>query len=324
MSQKISYKRIILTIFKLSITLSLLFYIVFKLDWNKFIVNYKLTLSGYTIMCMLVLTSLILDTFRFLLVLKIWGVNLTIWQALKLNWIGLFFNNLLPGSVGGDIMKSYYLYKMGHRFVNILFVSFLDRACGLYGLLINYLLIGLYPAYNHSKTIFYAGTGIYLFILVCTLLIILSAKCQRLFLLIIQKIPIIKPYKDTIFIPFVDYLKKPQQFLPPIFISIITHIFLITTFFVGSSFWQTNHPHNFFNFFSIVPIGSIVTAIPISISGWGTGEAAFGFIYDKFEYPFEVGVAVSILYKFTLIVLSIPGFVLWIYWLFSNNSQIKI
>lgn len=273
-------------------------------------------------MCALVLTSLMLDTFRFLFVLKIWGVNISIWQALKLNWIGLFFNNVLPGSVGGDIIKSYYLYKMGHRFVNILFVSFLDRACGLYGLLINYT-IGFYPIYIYNKSTFYVTAIIYVFIFLFTLAFILSIKFQHFFLNLTQKTPGIKNYQDTIVIPFVNNLQKPSQFFLPVFISILTHIFLIGAFYTATSFWQTEMQHNFANFFSIVPIGFIITAIPISISGWGTGEAGFGFIYNTFGYPFEVGVAVSILYKFTLLILSIPGFVLWICWLFGNNSKIK-
>lgn len=271
-------------------------------------------------MCWFVLISLLLDTFRFLLILRIWEIRLNILQVLKLNWIGLFFNNVLPGSVGGDLMKSYYLYKMGYRFVNALFLSFLDRACGLYGLLINYI-IGFYPIYKHSKAVFYSAFLVYLFILFCTVLIIFNSSFQKLFLNIVGKIPLISNFKDSIFIPFIDNLKNPCKFLPPVLISVATHIFLITAFYIGSSFWHTEQSHKLINFFSIVPIGFIITAIPISISGWGTGEAGFGFIYKIFGYPFEVGVAVSILYKFTLLILSIPGLILWIYWLFTN--QIK-
>lgn len=271
-------------------------------------------------MCMFVLTSLILDTFRFLFVLRIWGITLSVWQVLKLNWIGLFFNNILPGSVGGDIIKSYYLYKIGHRFVNVLFLSFLDRTCGLYGLLINYT-IGFYPIYVHNKALFYTTGLVYVFILFCTILIIFSAPFQRLFLIIVAGTPIIKNYKDSIFTPFIENLKKPNQFVLPTLISVLTHIFLIIAFYIGTSFWQTVYPHKVVNFFSIVPIGFIITAIPISIAGWGTGEAGFGFIYSKFNYPPEVGVAVSLLYKFTLLILSTPGFVLWIYWLFNKTKE---
>ncbi len=234
-----------------------------------------------------------------------------------INWIGLFFNNALPGSVGGDIVKSYYICKSGYSFVNILFISFLDRVCGLYGLLLNFL-VGFPSLFTKNRIIFYIFAGIYLGICTISISILLSRWFQNVISAMIKKVPFIREYHDSVFLPFLDSIKRPFLFLPPILISVITHIFLIYMFWTATLFWQEYNQHKFLNFFSIVPVGFLITALPISISGWGTGDAGFGFMYKTFGYPIEVGVGVSILYKFTLLILSIPGFIFWIYKFFKR------
>ena len=37
--------------------------------------------------------------------------NASTFQLSKLYYIGLFFNNFMPGSVGGDVVRIYYLGK---------------------------------------------------------------------------------------------------------------------------------------------------------------------------------------------------------------------
>jgi glycosyltransferase 2 family protein len=302
-----------------SISLLLLGYVIYKLDWSKFFTYYRLTMKGYLLMCSFVLLSLLIDCLRFFFILKIFSIHITIYQVLTLNWLGLFFNNVLPGSVGGDIIKSYYLHKKGYKFVNLLFISFLDRACGLYGLSINFI-IGLYILPRYNKKLFYFALILFTIFWLCTFLIVFTQFFKKFIANLTSKMPLVKNYHESLFIPFLEILNKPSQFLLPIFISILTHLSLFGAIYIGGTFWEQNIVHNFLNYFAIVPIGFIITALPISISGWGTGEVGFGFIYSTFGYPSELGVAISILYKFTLLILSTPGFIVWLYLFFFKKQ----
>ncbi|MEX1099136.1 MAG: lysylphosphatidylglycerol synthase domain-containing protein, partial [Bacteriovoracaceae bacterium] len=55
----------------------------------------------------------------------------------KFNWIGMFFNSVLPGSVSGDIVKIFYLKELDSGLSNrfLLASVLIDRFVGLFGLI---------------------------------------------------------------------------------------------------------------------------------------------------------------------------------------------
>lgn len=87
--------------------------------------------SAFAFICSQVLSSV-----RLVFLLKMIDVSLGYVQAFKLTMIGNFFNTVVPGSVGGDIVKGYYLAKDENsgrgRSTGIVIM---DRALGLFALL---------------------------------------------------------------------------------------------------------------------------------------------------------------------------------------------
>src|SRR5512135_1017985 len=85
-----------------------------------------------------------------------WGLLLeerhTSGKLFSLYLIGSFFNNILPGAVGGDTVKVYYLYKETRRGGTSFGSVFLDRYIGLTGLLFIGLVSGLF-AFRDLETI---------------------------------------------------------------------------------------------------------------------------------------------------------------------------
>lgn len=53
----------------------------------------------------------ILAAFRIILLLKTVGFPLRFFQGIKLTMVGNFFNVVIPGMIGGDIVKGFYLFK---------------------------------------------------------------------------------------------------------------------------------------------------------------------------------------------------------------------
>ena len=39
------------------------------------------------------------------------GVRLSFWNAHRLTFIGFFFNNVVPGATGGDVVKAVYVAR---------------------------------------------------------------------------------------------------------------------------------------------------------------------------------------------------------------------
>ena len=46
-----------------------------------------------------------LGVLRWNIFLRIQGISLTPWEVIRISFVGLFFNNFLFGSVGGDVVK---------------------------------------------------------------------------------------------------------------------------------------------------------------------------------------------------------------------------
>lgn len=73
------------------------------------------------------------QTERFRLLLAAQGVKIGRYHNLKLYLIGSFFNFVIPGGVGGDAIKAYYLHKdLGHQSRGVPYTVIFDRFLGLY------------------------------------------------------------------------------------------------------------------------------------------------------------------------------------------------
>ncbi len=60
------------------------------------------------------------------------GIALSWWQAVRLTWMGAFFNYVLPGTTGGDVLKAWYAarHAAGGKMGSLVAVV-LDRVLGL-------------------------------------------------------------------------------------------------------------------------------------------------------------------------------------------------
>ncbi|NJM09669.1 MAG: flippase-like domain-containing protein, partial [Bdellovibrionaceae bacterium] len=90
---------------------------------------------------LLALTLVGLNTFvaawRWIILLQARGFHVPLSYGFSLYLIGIFFNHALPGSVGGDVVRGYYLVSdyPGRRMDAVLSII-IDRILGLYSFFI--------------------------------------------------------------------------------------------------------------------------------------------------------------------------------------------
>lgn len=70
-------------------------------------------------------------SFRMKLIIEAQDIKLTLQEAFSLTLIGYFFNNFLPTSIGGDVVKAHYLSKHSRDTAGSYTSVFVDRAVGL-------------------------------------------------------------------------------------------------------------------------------------------------------------------------------------------------
>ena len=86
---------------------------------------------------MLYFSSQTLLATRWVLLLRVHGVRISLFQAVKLTYLGLFYNNMMPGAVGGDLLKGWYIthHSKKEQRVEAAVTVFVDRLVGLMGML---------------------------------------------------------------------------------------------------------------------------------------------------------------------------------------------
>ncbi|MGK5082656.1 lysylphosphatidylglycerol synthase transmembrane domain-containing protein [Bdellovibrionota bacterium FG-1] len=241
--------------------------------------------SGPAIAAMFFTT--LLGILRWQLLLRAQGISLSLGRVTQLTLIGNFFNIALPGAVSGDFVKAFYIGKEigGQRaraFGSILF----DRVAGLSALVLvsaSALLLGL-GEFRHSALL--AGTR---FFVVCAALCVLVFY-GYLFLVREHHDPALRILRSIearfpkvssvtrIYEGLRHYHNHRITVLQVLALSVVIHLFIgWASYRFAMALGETNLA--LLAIYVIVPLGLLVTAVPVAPAGVGTGHAAFLFLF---------------------------------------------
>ncbi len=127
------------TIIWLAVALAALGFVIWKTpaaEFHQAISRTRWSWAGMGIM--IFFTSQTLLAVRWVLLLRVQGVSVAVFQAVKLTYLGLFYNNFMPGAVGGDLIKGWYIthHSGPDRRVAAAVTVFVDRLTGLVGMIL--------------------------------------------------------------------------------------------------------------------------------------------------------------------------------------------
>src|SRR2546430_5831995 len=140
-------KKILITLFQLSVTIGVLYWVYHdpnrRAQMAEAIRNADYRWVGMGALAYVVVE--IAAAFRWHVLLKVQKIRLSLPRLSGLFFIGMFYNQFLPGGTGGDIIKSYYLLKeTPAKKAGALLAVVFDRFIGLVALVaITVTLIGL-------------------------------------------------------------------------------------------------------------------------------------------------------------------------------------
>jgi uncharacterized protein (TIRG00374 family) len=90
----------------------------------------------YSLCFFLNLIATLIVSYRLREILQVMGIHFSFWNCAVLNFIGLFFNNFLPTSAGGDLLKIYYASQGSGRKVESITGVLADRFFGLFAIVL--------------------------------------------------------------------------------------------------------------------------------------------------------------------------------------------
>jgi len=247
--------------------------------------------------------------FRLRFVIQVHGTKLSVAAAYYVNLVALFFNNVLPSSVGGEMMKAYYLYKESKGSVSVFSAVVVDRLFGLITmLLISISTIFFFDSAQGSHKIM--GSIVMLTATTVTLgLFIFNKKivdilCQ----LHIPLLPAIFIEKiREIYRAMYEYREHRGIFGRCMALTLVGQTTYIITNYLLARSLAIDIPLPFFFFF--VPILLLMGAAP-SVNGIGVREAIFLFYLTEFTTP-EKALSLSLLTTFFMILVGMISGVIY-------------
>lgn len=121
------------TVFKVFISILLYYYIFSSLGIKNITENLSGLKPMFFVAAILVFTtSNFLGALQWKWLLDAQQIVIGYLKSLNLYFIGLFFNNILPGSLGGDIVKVYSISRLERKGREGLAATFVDRFAGFF------------------------------------------------------------------------------------------------------------------------------------------------------------------------------------------------
>ena len=247
--------------------------------------------------------GLLTVAYRLRFVIQVQGTDLSVAAAYYANLIALFFNNVLPSSVGGDMVKAYYLYRDSEGSVTVFSAVVVDRLFGLVTMMLISILsiFFLDVSFGSHKImgsiVIMAAATVTLSVLIFNKKIV-DALCQ----MHIPFLPAIFLEKiREIYQAMYQYRKHKHIIRNCIALTILGQTTYIVANYLLAVCLSINIPLSFFFFF--VPILLIMGVAP-SVNGIGVREATFLFYLTEFTTS-DKALALSLLTTFFMIFVGI-------------------
>lgn len=256
----------------------------------------------------------ILISERFRQLLKAQDVHMTFFEGLRLFLIGHFFNFVLPGGVGGDLVKAYYLKKENsHTIKSTPYTVIFDRFLGLYTMMFMALVV---IAFNFSdiqdNPRMLAVCSFVLTIFVVLSLFAAAAFSQPLRHLVERLLPRKWPKARELVLTFMSsfeyYSRSPRRIAVSFMLTVIAQsLAFIALYQAGEVAGQEHLPLS--AYFYIAPIGMAVSSLPIAPPGGiGVGQAAFVFLFNTYlGTKSTVGATVITIHQFMSLCIGLSG-----------------
>jgi len=250
--------------------------------------------------------QLTLASFRWQRIADFGGVRLSAGRAVLYTLIGSFFSQVLPSTVGGDAARIWLLARDAGAWKNAIFSVLIDRISGLIWLAVLVLfclpwslaLIANPVGRSALVLIGLAGAAAPAGLLMLSLLGGTSIGRWRA----VRHLAEIARTVWTV-------LTSARTGAAVAVISVTVHLMTVAVLWfcsqaIGSSF-------TFLNSLLLIPPVILISAIPVSIAGWGVRESAMIAAFTYAGLPESDGLLVSILFGASSFVIGIAGGIAW-------------
>jgi len=287
---------ILWTILRIIIGIGLIAFLLIKLDAEKIILNIKnMDLRNLALALIPYFLFIVVSAWRWQVLLDYKKMDIPFKDSLIIYFIALFFNNFLPTTVGGDVMR--IVYSIKKRKTDAFAIVIADRILGFIGLFI----FGLFALLLITFILF--SEKIYSFIHPFTARLKFFRVGERI---------------NNLHKTMTGFGSAWGIIIICIIQSIIIQALLaISPYLVLNS--MGNYHISILPFFIYLPIINVISMIPISFNALGVRENAYVFLFQRAGLSGEVSLTVSLVSFFLTFLWSLVGGIFFIFYKKPSN-----
>lgn len=296
-------KQVLLFAMKAAIAAALIYWLVRQNRLDLALLA-RLRADAQTLMILLaggagVLAGLLFLAWRLKRLLEFRGLAVSLGRALGLTLVGSFSGAVLPGLVGGDVVKAAYLCadEPGRR-ADAVAAVILDRLVGLYALFLLGTIAWVAAAACGTLP---AGTPVLLTAPACVVLgtvgmallawpaLRQSRPVRWLFALAPARV-------QRLLRALTSYVKAPRVIVVAVLLSLANHSLVVFSYVAAGQLLdaQLRLSHHFI----LDPLAMAMNAVAITPGGIGLAEGAFSFLFEAAGSPSGLGATVGLLGRF--------------------------
>jgi hypothetical protein len=319
-------KKILISVFQVSVTIAVLYWVYHDPSRRAQMVE-AIRNAQYRWVVIAILAYIVVEgaaAFRWHVLLKVQKIHLTLPRLLGLFFIGMFYNQFLPGGTGGDIMKSYYLLKeTPDKKAGALLAVVFDRFIGLVALVaITATLISLRYDFLSQKPETRNLLWILLGLLGFSVVFLISTFVISGFNLL-HSLPAKFPGRDKLIeisAAYHLYAHHWRATLVAFMASIVAHLATFTTFLFAAYALGAFVP--VVDFFAVMPVERTISALPISFAGIGLREKILQIMLSGLcGVPEATAILIGSLSFVIILVCCLPGAV--VYLLYKPSGAVE-
>jgi uncharacterized protein (TIRG00374 family) len=294
--------------------------------WREHVDNGVPVHWGYLALAFVIGFVAILSTFyRWFILVRAVGLPFRLADSMRLGFIGLFFNTFLPGSVGGDAIKAWFLSKEHSRRTLAIATVIMDRAIALWALVwfvalcggifwVSGQLVGE-GSEQCRKIVIISWVIVAVSMLVWGLLGLLPDKRADLFATRLQRLPKVGGPISELWRAVWIYRCRPWTVYGIMLLSLAGFVGFVFLFYYSMmTLWDPGSGQkvpSLMQHFLIVPIGLVINAMPLFPGGAGIGELGFGVLYRWLGKSEASGVLGSLVQRVIMWVYGLIGYAIY-------------
>ncbi len=257
----------------------------------------------------------VIISFRWFVLLREQEIKVPFIATLKVHFLGMFYNNIMVSSVGGDMLRVWYIAKHTTKRLEAGLSVIVDRVIGLFSLIL--MALTFYFLFPVDLPAGKAKVGLWTRITPHLPVIMIVLACFAGIIMFVLVFGPSRRFLKKAFIKMIShrerasnaiglYCKKPFSLAFCVLLTFFAQSVPVIGFWMMGRAMGIDAPAKYY--FVFFPLSWVIGALPISIGGIGVLEMGLAGLFATLPgvAPIE-GVALALCQRFIFIIGSLPG-----------------